>query len=153
MGIVSTLNFKILIKNIDIILWASVAISLLCLLEGLSIGKSLAARDGKRIETNQETFSIGMGNIGCSLFSGMPASGSLTRSTLNIQSGAKTGVSNLLAGFLVLAGYFLLGSSVNYIPVPALATLVIFIGASLIKGRQIQAVSRATRSGMQLHLQ
>ena len=145
-GIVSTLNFKILIKNIDIILWASVAISLLCLLEGLSIGKSLAARDGKRIETNQETFSIGMGNIGCSLFSGMPASGSLTRSTLNIQSGAKTGVSNLLAGFLVLAGYFLLGSSVNYIPVPALATLVIFIGASLIKGRQIQAVSRATRS-------
>ena len=146
LGIVSTLNFKILIKNIDIILWASVAISLLCLLEGLSIGKSLAARDGKRIETNQETFSIGMGNIGCSLFSGMPASGSLTRSTLNIQSGAKTGVSNLLAGFLVLAGYFLLGSSVNYIPVPALATLVIFIGASLIKGRQIQAVSRATRS-------
>ena len=73
-----------------------------------------------------------MGNIGCSLFSGMPASGSLTRSTLNIQSGAKTGVSNLLAGFLVLAGC-LLGSSVNYIPVPALATLVIFIGASLIK--------------------
>jgi len=146
LGIVSTLNFNILIQNIDIILWASVAISLLCLLEGLSIGKSLAARDGKRIETNQETFSIGMGNIGCSLFSGMPASGSLTRSTLNIQSGAKTGVSNLLAGFLVLAGYFLLGSSVNYIPVPALATLVIFIGASLIKGRQIQAVSRATRS-------
>ena len=146
LGIVSTLNFNILIQNIDVILWASVAISLLCLLEGLSIGKSLAARDGKRIETNQETFSIGMGNVGCSLFSGMPASGSLTRSTLNIQSGAKTGVSNLLAGFLVLAGYFLLGSSVNYIPVPALATLVIFIGASLIKGRQIQAVSRATRS-------
>ena len=146
LGIVSTLNSNILIQNIDIILWASVAISLLCLLEGLSIGKSLAARDGKRIETNQETFSIGMGNIGCSLFSGMPASGSLTRSTLNIQSGAKTGVSNLLAGFLVLAGYFLLGSSVNYIPVPALATLVIFIGTSLIKGRQIQAVSRASRS-------
>lgn len=128
------------------ILWASVAISLLCLLEGLSIGKSLAARAGERIQTNQETFAIGMGNVGCSLFSGMPASGSLTRSTLNIQSGAKTSASNLFAGIFVIAGYLSLGSVVSYVPVSALATLVIFIGASLIKARQIQAVSRATRS-------
>ena len=87
-----------------------------------------------------------MGNIGCSILSGMPASGSLTRSTLNIQSGAKTSASNLIAGIFVITGYFFLGSIVSYIPVAALATLVIFIGASLIKGRQIQAVSRATRS-------
>jgi SulP family sulfate permease len=87
-----------------------------------------------------------MGNVGCSLFSGMPASGSLTRSTLNIQSGAKTSASNLFAGIFVVAGYLSLGSVVSYVPVSALATLVIFIGASLIKGRQIQAVSRATRS-------
>ena len=126
--------------------WSSVAISLLCLLEGLSIGKSLAARAGERIQTNRETFAIGMGNVGCSFLSGMPASGSLTRSTLNIQSGAITSASNLIAGIFVIAGYFFLGKAVSYIPVPALATLVIFIGASLIKGRQIQAVSRATRS-------
>jgi SulP family sulfate permease len=87
-----------------------------------------------------------MGNFGCSLLSGMPASGSLTRSSLNIQSGAKTSFSNLLAGIFVLIGYIFLGSVVSYIPVPSLATLVVFIGASLIKGRQIQAVSRATKS-------
>ena len=44
------------------------------------------------------------------------------------------------------SGYLSLGSVVSYVPVSALATLVIFIGASLIKARQIQAVSRATRS-------
>lgn len=128
------------------ILSASIAIALLCLLEGLSIGKSLAARAGERIQTNQETFAIGMGNIGCSILSGMPASGSLTRSSLNIQSGARTGASNLFAGLFVIGGYFSLGGIVEHIPVPALATLVVFIGASLIKARQIQAVSRATRS-------
>ena len=145
-GIMSMIRFNTLTDFGDTILWSSVAISLLCLLEGLSIGKSLAARAGERIQTNQETFAIGMGNIGCSILSGMPASGSLTRSTLNIQSGAKTSASNLIAGIFVIAGYFFLGSIVSYIPVAALATLVIFIGASLIKGRQIQAVSRATRS-------
>ena len=146
LGIFSSIQLSTLQNYGGTILWASVAISLLCLLEGLSIGKSLAARAGERIQTNQETFAIGMGNVGCSLFSGMPASGSLTRSTLNIQSGAKTSASNLFAGIFVVAGYLSLGSVVSYVPVSALATLVIFIGASLIKGRQIQAVSRATRS-------
>lgn len=130
----------------ETILWSASAVSLLCLLEGLSIGKSLAARAGERIDSNQETFSIGISNIGCSVLSGMPASGSLTRSSLNVQSGAKTGVSNLLAGTLILLGYFLLGDLVAYVPLPALATLVIFIGASLVKARQIKTVSKATRS-------
>jgi len=141
-----TFNFHTFSNNSGPIISASIAISLLCLLEGLSIGKSLSARAGQRIETNQETLAIGMGNIACSIFSGMPSSGSLTRSTLNIQSGAMTGASNLWTGLFLVLGYLLLGSFVSYIPVPALATLVVFIGASLIKGRQIQAVSRATRS-------
>ena len=130
----------------ETILWSASAVSLLCLLEGISIGKSLAARAGERIDSNQETFSIGISNIGCSVLSGMPASGSLTRSSLNVQSGAKTGVSNLLAGSFILLGYFLLGDLVAYVPLPALATLVIFIGASLVKSRQIKTVSNATRS-------
>jgi SulP family sulfate permease len=59
-----------------------------------------------------------------------------------------TGASNLWTGLFLVLGYLLLGSLVAYIPVPALATLVVFIGASLIKARQIQAVSRATRSDL-----
>ena len=80
----------------SLIFSTSLAVCLLCLLEGLSIGKSLSARAGGRIDTNQETFSIGMGNLGCGLFSGMPASGSLTRSTLSVASGANSNAANLL---------------------------------------------------------
>ena len=131
----------------ETILWSASAVSLLCLLEGLSIGKSLAARAGERIDSNQETFSIGVANAGCALLSGMPASGSLTRSSLNVQSGARTGFSNLLAGALVLGGYFLLGDWVDLVPLPSLATLVIFIGASLVKARQIKTVSQGHEIG------
>ena len=128
------------------ILWVSVALSLLCLLEGLSIGKSLASRVGDRIDTNKETLVIGLTNIGCSLLTCMPASGSLTRSSLNIQSGASTRNSNIYTGLLVLVGFFLLGKTVEFIPLASLATLVLFIGFSLIKGRQINIVSRSTKS-------
>ena len=130
----------------SLILSTALAVCLLCLLEGLSIGKSLSARAGGRINANQETFAIGMGNLGCSLFSGMPASGSLTRSTLSVQSGARTNLANLFTGFMVLAGLFLLNDFVRFIPLCSLATLVVFIGFSLIKIRQIKTVVLATRS-------
>ena len=130
----------------SLIFSTSLAVCLLCLLEGLSIGKSLSARAGGRIDTNQETFSIGMGNLGCGLFSGMPASGSLTRSTLSVASGAKSNTANLLTGLIILIGVFALNDFVRFIPICSLATLVIFIGLSLVKFRQIQTVARATRS-------
>jgi SulP family sulfate permease len=134
------------ISHGGLILSASLAVCLLCLLEGLSIGKSLSARAGGRVDTNQETFSIGMGNLGCALFSGMPASGSLTRSTLSVASGARSNLANLLTGLIILIGVFVLQDLIRFVPICALATLVIFIGLSLVKFRQIQTVARATRS-------
>ena len=126
--------------------WTAGALALLCALEGISIGKSLAARAGERLNANQETYAIGMGNLACAFFSGMPASGSLTRSTVNAQSGARTPASMLLAGIILLAGALFLGEVVSFVPLPALATLVVFIGASLIRSKQIRAVARATRA-------
>ena len=107
------------------------AIALLCVLEGNSIGKSLAARDGDRLDSNQEMLSSGMANIACGLLSGMAASGSLTRSQLNSSSGAKTPVSSLLSGLIVLAGVFALAPLIGYIPSASLAVVVVVIGISL----------------------
>jgi len=134
------------ISSLGTICWTAGALALLCALEGISIGKSLAARAGERLNANQETFAIGAGNLACAFFSGMPASGSLTRSTVNTQSGARSQVAMLFTGLIVLAGAFFLGQLVSYVPLPALATLVVFIGASLIRSKQIRAVARATRS-------
>ncbi len=145
-NLISLPQWELGISYWNVILSTSFAVSLLCLLEGLSIGKSLSARAGARIDTNQETFSIGMGNVGCALFSGMPASGSLTRSTLNVDSGALTNVANLITGAVIILGLLLLGDLVSFVPLCSLSTLVIFIGFSLIKARQIKTVSQATRS-------
>ena len=128
------------------ILQASFALSILCLIEGLSIGKSLASRHGSRINENREAISFGIGNLGCALFSGMPASGSLTRSSLNVNSGAKTKFSNVFTGILILLCLFSFGRYSSLIPVCVLATLVVFIGISLIKWSHLKAAIRTSRS-------
>lgn len=125
---------------------AAVAIALLCILEGTAIGKSLAARSGSRLDTNQEIFSMGMANVGCAFFSGMPASGSLTRSVLAVESGARTPLSSLYCGLLVAALALAVGPLIAYVPKATLAVLVIFIGISLINRHQIRIVTNATLS-------
>jgi len=131
---------------INLLITPAMAIALLCVLEGNSIGKSLAAREGARIDSNQEMLSAGMANIACGFLSGMAASGSLTRSQLNANSGAATPLSSLYSGLIVLAGAILLSPLIGYIPSASLAVVVVTIGISLLNKHQIRMVTKATRS-------
>lgn len=124
----------------------ALAIALLCVLEGTSIGKSLAARSGERLDANQEMFAIGTANIGCAFLAGMPASGSLTRSQLSWSSGGQTPLASLLNGVIVAVGAFLIGPLIQYVPQSVLAVLVITIGISLVNKRAIKVVTKSTRS-------
>ena len=124
----------------------ALAVALLCLLEGISVGRSIAARTGMRLNPNQEMRVLGIANIGCGLLSGMPASGSLTRSNLNLQSGAATPLASLYNGVICLIGTCTLSGLIGYIPKAALATLVMAIGLSLVNWHSIRIVTRATRS-------
>ncbi len=124
----------------------ALALALLCVLEGTSIGKSLAARSGEKLDGNQEMFSIGAANIASGFFGGMPASGSLTRSQLSWSSGGRTPLASLMNGLMVAAGAFILGPLIMYIPQSVLAVLVIFIGIGLFNRHAIKIVTKATRS-------
>ncbi len=134
------------LSSIQILASPALAIALLCILEGISIGKSLAAKTGARLDANQAMFSIGMANIGCAFFSGMPASGSLTRSTLSTTSGGHTVLASYISGVIVFIGAFALGPFTHYIPQCTLAVLVIAIGISLINKHAIRIVTFTTKS-------
>lgn len=125
---------------------AALAIAFLCILEANSIGKSIANKVGDRVDSNQEMLGVGAANIACSIFSGMPASGSLTRSVLNWKSGARTPLSSILSGCICAGAVLFLGPYFAYIPMPALAVIVIIVGLSLINKHQIQTAFCATKS-------
>jgi sulfate permease, SulP family len=124
----------------------AMAIAFLAMLEGTFMSKTLASRTGDRVDVNQEMLSFGAANLAAAFFSGMPASGSLTRSSLNWMSGAKTGMSSLFSGLICGIAVLLVGPLIGYIPVSALAIVVIMIALSLINLHQIRLVLNATRS-------
>ena len=124
----------------------ALVIAFLSILEGSSIGKSLAARSGEKLNTNQEMLSMGMANLACGVGGGMPASGSLTRSKLNDDTGARSPFASVYCGLICLVGALTLGPFIQYIPEAALGMLVIFIGISLINRHSIRLVMKSTRS-------
>lgn len=137
---------EITFEKIRALLSPAIAIALICMLEGNAIGKSLAARDGARINANQEMFSVGIANLACALFSGMAASGSPTRSQLNVNSGASTPFASLYAGLIILAAAFALAYLIHFIPISSLAVVVIATGISLVNKHQLKLVTKTTRS-------
>lgn len=123
------------------------AIAFLASLENTVMGKSLGSRTGERPDVNQDMFSVGMANIACSLLAPMPASGSLTRSALNFESGARSRFASIFAGLLCLFGFYLLIKLplVQNIPKATLAALVVGIAISLIKWKNIRICLNSTR--------
>ncbi len=137
-----------LLNDISSLLGVAVAIAFLASLENTVMAKSIASRTGRRPEINQDMLSVGMANVASAFTAAMPASGSLTRSALNFESGARTPLSSILSGIFCLVGLFLLASlnpnPVSYIPKTALAGLVIAVAASLVKWKNIQICLRST---------
>lgn len=125
---------------------AALAVAFLSLLESSSISKTLAAQAGDRVDLNQQMLSMGCANMACAFTSGMADSGSLTRSILNYQSGARTPLDSMISGLLLAAGLFLFGGLIGHIPKPSLAVLVILVGLSLINLPQIKVMVRTTKS-------
>ncbi len=123
------------------------AIAFLASLENTVMSKSLAARTSDRPDVNQDLLSVGAANIATGLLAGMPASGSLTRSALNFDSGARTRFASIFSGILCVAGLFLLAAFplVQHVPRACLAGLVIAVAASLISPHVIRICLRSTR--------
>jgi len=132
--------------DISTLIGVAFAIAFLASLENSVMSKSLASRTGGRTNVNQDMLSVGMANLGTSLLAAMPASGSLTRSALNYESGAKTRFASIFAGLLCMIGFYGLIKLpiVENIPKTSLSALVIGIACSLINWKNIRICLRST---------
>ena len=124
----------------------ALALAFVSILEGTSIGKTLASRAGHQFDVNQEMYAMGMANVANAVCGGMNASGSLTRSVLSDTSGAKSPLANVIAGLVVLVLLFCVGPLIPYIPKSSLAVLVMGIACSLFNRRNLLLALRTTRS-------
>ena len=135
-----------ILDHLSPLIGIAIAIAFLAALENSMMGKTLGSRTGQQPDMNQDMFSVGITNIFTGLFSGMPASGSPTRSALNLESGSMSPISTIFSGVLCLIGAFTLGHLARYVPTSVLAALIICIAASLINRRNLRICFNATRS-------
>lgn len=125
---------------------AAAAVACVGLLEAISIGKSFAIRRGDPYDSNQEMVGQGLSNMTGSFFQCYAGSGSFTRSGLNAESGAASPMSAIFAAGFLSVLLVLLAPYVRYVPVPAMAAIIIFVAVKLINISEIKHVLVTSRS-------
>jgi SulP family sulfate permease len=124
---------------------AALAIGLLGLLEAISMAKAIAAVTRQKLDLNQQCLSEGVANLAGSFFTCMPGSGSLTRSAINQQAGARTQWAGLISAAAVAATVLLLAPYARYIPRSALAGLLMLTAARMVNLEDLKYHVRASR--------
>uniref|UniRef100_A0A8I6Y072 SLC26A/SulP transporter domain-containing protein n=1 Tax=Hordeum vulgare subsp. vulgare TaxID=112509 RepID=A0A8I6Y072_HORVV len=103
----------------------AILITGVAILESVGIAKALAAKNGYELDSNKELFGLGLSNICGSFFSAYPATGSFSRSAVNHESGAKTGLSGIIMGIIICSALLFMTPLFTDIPQCALAAIVI----------------------------
>jgi len=127
------------------LLSTAIVIALVGFMEAISIAKAMAARTKQKIDPNQELIGQGLANIIGSFSQAFPVSGSFSRSAVNINAGAKTGMSSVFTGLFVLLTLLLLTPLLYHLPQAVLAAVIIMAVVGLINLGAIKHAWQANR--------
>lgn len=125
---------------------AAVVVAIVGLTEALSIARAIARRSEQRIDANQEFIGQGLATIAGSFFSSYAASGSLNRSGLNYEAGAKTPLAAVFSALFLVIALVILAPLAQYLPLAALAGILLLIGWGLIDVASIRKIARLSRT-------
>lgn len=134
------------LRLLNVIVPIAFAIALISMLETTSIAKSIAANSGQHINVNQELFGLGAANFLLSFTGALPASGSLSRTSLNYENGAKTRFAGVYSSIIVAIVIVLFGTLIQYIPLSALAAIIMATAMRAVDRKHLMLCIRATHS-------
>jgi len=119
-------------KAIGALVPAALTIFFVGFLESISIAQVVATRERYRVDANQELKALGLANVAAAFFSGYPVTGGLSRTAVNYQAGARTGLASVFSAAFVLLALLLLTPLFHYLPNTVLAAVVIAAVAGLV---------------------
>ncbi|HZS39476.1 MAG TPA: C4-dicarboxylic acid transporter DauA [Polyangia bacterium] len=128
---------------------AAFAIAMLGAIESLLAAVVSDGMSGSKHEPNAELFALGIGNILCPFFGGIAATGALARTATNIRAGARSPLAACVHAVFVLACTVALAPLVAYLPMAALAGLLLLVAKNMAEARHfVHIVKVAPRSDM-----
>ncbi len=92
----------------------------------------LDALTRSRHNSNRELIGQGLGNLASGIIGGLPGAGTMGATLINLSSGAQSRFSGVFEGILALLAFLALGKLIAWMPVSALAAILIVIGVRMI---------------------
>jgi SulP family sulfate permease len=130
----------------------AVAIACLAAIESLLSARVAAGmtgpdgRPGGPYSPDRELTGQGLASIAAGLFGGMPATGAIARTAVNVRSGAKTRLAAAVHAVVLLAIVYLASGMVSRIPLAALGGVLMVTAVRMVSRRTVAAILRSTRS-------
>jgi SulP family sulfate permease len=129
------------------LLGAALAVTFLAGIESLlSARVADGMTDSDRHDPDRELFGQGLANLASPLFGGMPATGAIARTAVNVRAGARSRLSSIVHSLLLLAVVLLAGGAVATIPLAVLAGVLMVTAVRMVEPHSVRAVVGATRS-------
>ncbi|WP_164205801.1 SulP family inorganic anion transporter [[Micrococcus luteus] ATCC 49442] len=140
------------LASVSALAMPAVAIAALAAIESLlsaRVAGGMAGPDGTPsgpYSPDRELTGQGLASIAAGLFGGMPATGAIARTAVNVRSGAKTRLSAVVHAVVLLAIVYLAAGLVGRIPLAALGGVLMVTAARMVSRRTVTAILRSTRS-------
>jgi SulP family sulfate permease len=145
-GLAAPANPPWSMHDVQVLLPTAFAITLISILEAMSLARDFAEKHGYDLDPNQEIAALGASNVAAGFFQGMVVTSAITRSSILDEAGARTQLSGALSA-LVVAPLLVFGSiTFQDIPITVLAAIVIIAVAPFIKVGEARRLWRVQRA-------
>ncbi|MBO6288980.1 MAG: hypothetical protein J6N45_01465 [Alphaproteobacteria bacterium] len=111
---------------------SAITVAFLAAVESLLSAKVVDSMSGDAHNPNAELIGEGIANFACAFFAGMPATGAIARTATNYRANAYSPMSGMMQSVFLFAFMFGLSSLVQYIPLSALALILVIIGYNML---------------------
>jgi SulP family sulfate permease len=118
------------------------AIAMLGAIESLLSAVIADAMTGKKHDPNAELVGLGLGNLVAPFFGGIAATGALARTATNIRAGATSPIASVIHALFVLAAILIAAPLVSYVPMAALAALLLLVAYNMSDVRHAMHTAR-----------
>ncbi|MBK9492763.1 MAG: solute carrier family 26 protein [Haliscomenobacter sp.] len=129
------------------LLSVALTISLVGFMESFAVAKAIQAKHKNyQVDANQELIALGTANLGAAFFQGYPITGGFSRTAVNDQAGAKTGMASIFSAILIVLTLLFLTPLFYYLPNAVLAAVVIVAVIGLIDFKEALHLWKEDRS-------
>jgi high affinity sulfate transporter 1 len=118
-------DISLITKHFGLILSGAIGVVLVGFSESLAAARQYASKYHYDIDINQEMLAQGMANLGSGFFQGINVAGSLSKSSVNDASGAKSEMASLAQGVFVILTLLFLAPLFADLPEAVLGAIVI----------------------------